>query len=119
VTVTAQSDDGTWSSPNYFTVNIENQPVYHLLTVEAYDLLTASPLHPNVSIDSVPVGTAPVTVSVLEGWHDVQVDYWVWNELLNWDDYFQYLWYDDGYNWGYGPSVPVYRDITAAAYYAP
>jgi hypothetical protein len=118
VTVTAQNDNGVQSNPAYYYVNIVS-PVYHYLTVEAYDLYTASPLHPNVYIDSVPVGTAPVTVSVQEGWHDVQVDYWVWNELLNWDDYFQYLWYDNGYTWGYGPSVPVYRDITATAWYSP
>ena len=79
-------------------------------------------LHPNVYIDGVPVpvGTAPITISVLEGWHDVQVDYWVWNEWMYWDDYFQYLWYDDGHTqWGYGPSVPVYYDTYAVAWYAP
>ncbi len=122
ITVTAQDYDGTWSNPNYYTINIGNQPVYHYLTVEAYSMLigTGFPLYPHVLIDSVDYGTAPVTVYVQEGWHDVELDYSVWNSYINCDTYFDHVTYDDGYNYyGYGSPVPVYHNQYATAWYYP
>jgi hypothetical protein len=120
ITVTAQSQNGVSSSPSYYDVNIANpDPVYHYLTVEAYSEWYC-PLHPAVYVDSNYVGTAPVTISVLEGWHDVQVDYCTWNELFGCDTYFDYLSYDDGYTgYGWGSPVPVYHDQYATAWYYP
>jgi hypothetical protein len=116
ITVTAQSQNGISSSPLWTQITINNpDPVYHWLTVEAYDQMTGYDLYPTVYIDGVPRGTAPLTLSVTEGWHNVEVDYWVWNEWFSWYEYFQYLWYYGGY----GPSVPVYHDQYASAWYAP
>jgi hypothetical protein len=125
ITVTAESQNGISSSPRYHQVTINNpEPVYHDLTVEAYDeligVLYGYPyyLQPEVYIDGIPRGTAPLTVTVQEGVHDVFVDYYVWDPWLNSYVYYQYTWYDDGYtNYGVGESVPVYHDQHATAWY--
>jgi hypothetical protein len=119
VVVTAQNDDGVQSNPAHYYVNIVS-PVYHYLTVGACSAYTACPLYPSVYVDGNYVGTAPLTISVLEGWHYVEVDYWVWNQWLSCDSYFDHLWYDDGYTgYGSGSPVPVYHNQYATAWYIP
>jgi hypothetical protein len=117
VTVWAQSDDGTWSSSNTFQVNIGNQPIYHSLTVLATDYYTA--LNPNVLIDGILVGTAPVTISEQEGLHYIQFEDPVWNSQFYTYADLQSISSDDCYNVYYGNSVPIYHDITTTALYYP
>jgi hypothetical protein len=123
ISVTAQSQNGVYSSTSYYGITINNpNPVYHYLTVQAFSEWAGwgNGLSPNVRIDGIDYGPAPVTVYVLEGWHDIEVDYWVWNQYLWCDSYFDYMWYDDGYTgYGYGTHVPVYHDQTATAWYFP
>src|SRR3972149_1785403 len=62
ITVTAQSQNGISSRPSYATITINNpNPVYHDLTVYAYDVWVWNELHPTVYIDGVPRGTAPLS----------------------------------------------------------
>jgi hypothetical protein len=82
------------------------EPVYHWLTVDAYDEYEYE-LNPDVWVDGDWVGSAPVMVSVTEGWHTVEVeDPWLYWELV---------WFSDEY--GNGASRPVYSDTTITAYY--
>jgi hypothetical protein len=82
------------------------EPVYHWLTVDAYDEYEYE-LNPDVWVDGDWVGSAPVMVSVTEGWHTVEVeDPWL---------YWQLVWFSDGYD--NGESRPVYSDTTITAYY--
>ncbi len=84
----------------------ETPPVYHWLTVEAYDEYEYE-LNPGVWVDSGWAGYAPVTVQVLEGWHTVEVEEtWLYWRLVE---------FSDGY--GNGDSRPVYSDKTITAYY--
>jgi hypothetical protein len=121
ISVKAQSQNGVSSSTSYYGVTINNpQPVYHYLTVGAGSAYTACPLYPSVYVDGNYVGTAPLTISVLEGWHTVEVDYWVWNPYLSCYSYFYSLVYDDGYTgYGSGSPVPVYHNQYATAWYIP
>ena len=117
ISVTAQSQNGIQSlSPVYHYITINNpQPVYHYLTVQASSIWAGQPLDTNVRIDGNDYGTSPVTIQVLEGWHNIEVYDQVWNP---------YFWCTSTingmeYNGGWGFSVPVYQDQTATAWYAP
>jgi hypothetical protein len=84
----------------------ETPPVYHWLTINAYDEY-GYPLSPNVYVDTVWYYGAPVTIQVTEDWHIVEVEdpyvYWCLVE------------FSDGY--GNGASRPIYSDTTITAYY--
>jgi len=117
ISVAAQSQNGIQSlSPVYHYITINNpQPVYHYLTVQASSIWAGQPLDTNVRIDGNDYGTSPVTIQVLEGWHNIEVYDQVWNP---------YFWCTSTisgmeYNGGWGFSVPVYQDQTATAWYAP
>ena len=91
----------------------------HWLTVDAYDEWYYNELYPNVYVDSVWVGTAPVSVQVTEGGHYVEVDYLVWNEYYWCGEYFCY--FSDGYYQYYdNPAyISVYSNKWVTAWYCP
>ena len=114
VTVKAQCSNGAWSSwSSPLIINIDNQPVYHWLTVDAYDAQYWFTLHPNVYIDGNWVGTAGVSVLVGQGDHSVWVDDPVWNENLGFYQYLQS--FSDSY--GNGDYRPIYFDTEITAFY--
>ncbi len=109
----------SWSATH--EINIGNVVIYHYLTVEAYSstIGTGYPLYPAVYVDNNYVGTAPVTVPVQQGWHDIEVDYWVWNPYLSCDTYYDHLSSDDGHNAYGGSWIPIYYDMYSQAWYNP
>jgi hypothetical protein len=80
VTVTAETDDFTWSSPSYYYVNIGNTPVS--LTINSYIYYDDSyfggwtaPASPNVYLDGPNwVGTTSLSIQVTPGSHSITVD---------------------------------------------
>ena len=101
----------SWCSP--LVINIGNQPVYHSLTLWAFDSYYWYDLNPNVYVDSTFVGTAPVYVQVLEGEHTVSVDESTYNPYSTWTQYL--TGFSDAL--GNGDTRYVYSDYYLDAYY--
>jgi hypothetical protein len=116
ITITAESDQGVWSSSSYYLVNI-GPPVYHWLTVNGYFPYFQAELHPNVWIDDNWVGTAPVTVQVTSYYHTVRVDNYI--PLLPGLSAMFYCMIDSNNNvyYTYSTSILVNTDTTVTAYY--
>jgi hypothetical protein len=74
------------------------------------------PLNPGVCIDYQFVGCAPLSISVVMGWHEVDIDSQVWEYGGCFDS--TGVWYFDGNNWyqTYG-GIPIYSDTYVFAGY--
>ena len=115
VTVTAESDDGVWSNPSYYTINI-CQPVYYWLTMHAYDAYSGQ-LSPNVYVDGNYVGTAPLSIQVQGGYHTIGLDDPTWDPWW-YSDVYLYSMTDQNYNFYYnGAYVPVFSDTIITSMY--
>ena len=116
VTVKAQCSYGVWSGwSDPFVINIQNPPIYHLVTVLGYDETYGYPLNGAwVLIDSCWVGYTGGSFWVSEGIHTIQayrVDYgWYY-----WD--VGYYTYDGIVNWNNPMTVTITEDKTITAHY--
>ncbi len=107
----------TMNGDHTLQANFREGTATHWLTVDAYDEWYYNELYPNVYVDSVWVGTAPVSVQVTDGWHYIEVDDWVWNEYYWCYDYFSYFSGDFGYLYNNPIYVNVNGDKSATAWY--
>ncbi len=90
-------------------------PVYDWLMIAAYDNQFYYSLHPNVYVDSIWVGTAPLGVQVPHGSsHSVWLDPVAYCQELSCDEYL--LWFSDGL--GNGDYRDIYSDYWLDATYA-
>jgi hypothetical protein len=80
VTVYAESQDDSWSTPSYYTVNIASAPL-NWMSINAYGLYGYQ-LNPNVYVDGNYVGTAPLYIQVPQG-SSITVDSSTWDPYLN------------------------------------
>jgi hypothetical protein len=120
ITVTAESQNGIASDPSYHTVTINNpQPVYHTLTVGAYGAYGGYTLHPNVYIDDIDYGAAPISIQVTEDYHFVSLDTYTWDPCFCCYASFYTMYADDYTEYYNGQSVPIYSDRSIAAFYMP
>jgi hypothetical protein len=115
VTVSAQCENGQWSSPRSHQIHIINSNNYHWLTVYAKDY-SGYPISSNIYIDGQWAGVEYASVEVNEGWHTVLVDDPAWSDLYG---CYAYLWYFTPYNGGNGdPRLIISEtEITAVYYY--
>jgi hypothetical protein len=73
-------------------------------------------LNPTIYLDDESIGTTPVTISVIEGWHYIDADSQTIDPWFYWDVYLQYINSDTSYY--YGPGwIPIYEDTSCTAVY--
>lgn len=87
VTVYTKSRYNSWSSPNYYSVDIQSAPL-NWMSIQAYDAYMWE-LNPNVYVDGTWVGTAPLYIQVPQG-STISVDSSTWDPYLNYYASFQY-----------------------------
>ena len=95
-------------------------PVYHMITLEAYDCYFGEELPAGIYVDGQQVGSGFAQVQVLEGYHTIDFDSTVWNE--QWNTYANlYNINDFTIGRGYGTSAYIYiqSDDLIGGSYAP
>ena len=95
-------------------------PVYHTLTLFAYDCYFGEQLPAGIYIDGQPVGTGYAQYQVQEGFHTIEFDSSVWNDWWNtYSNLYMVVDYNSGYQIGNPAWIYIGADDTIAAAYAP
>ena len=107
ITVYAESTTGVWSNPGQCSLTVGTG---NYITVDAVDNYCdyQGPVYPNVYIDGVNYGQAPVSVYVSNGYHNVTLDDPTWDPCWSADASFQYM-YDQNFNY-YSNGAFIYID---------
>jgi hypothetical protein len=94
------------------------EPTHWWLYVEAVETLFNTELNPQVTIDYVPVGTAPLWDLVSVGPHTVGVDDWTWSPWWDSPCSFSYFWtYPGASIQGNPEQIYVSQETYTTAYY--
>jgi hypothetical protein len=113
VTITLGDD------PETIVAHYSSRPVT-TLTVSAYGAYFGNTLNPDVYIDDVNYGPAPVSIQVTEGYHYVSVDTYTWDPYWNCMASLNYMYnYYTSTIYYNGQPVPITSDTWIAASYIP
>ena len=115
ITVFAESTLGVWSNAGYHIIYFTDPNAQHTLYVQATDVYNT--LYPEVYLDGEPIGTAPLSISVSEGWHYIDMDSQAYDPYFNWYVNLQFIGSDDGHSSYSGNWIPIYYDMYSTGTY--